>query len=376
MNFNKTRGITVRSVPNISGNASGGISNNNWVRNMPSGIAVSNKNANNWIKNAPTVVGQNFKPWFKTLVNINRPVIRSKNNISAVINSARARAGLELYSRFKGFYINAHGFCTLNSKKFTIPKDKAVLFVGQSGELVNNAKARNLERTLLRNNGRIKSFISGTSSILKHLKYGNHKGRLYLPGEQIYEHTMHLTRSKNTFITSNNWKNTNINNENLLKLASIEHSQIGPSFGHIWRLPLQPGYSSQNPFTFTFNKNKILWNLPTLLSRSPNAKNNGERYRMRRQLQKLSTILREGPPGVYIVGTCRQDVIINNNANINNNSSVMNYQNLLKMERGGSQVQINNSARKFFTNVKKQNTTNASYVPGIRNTSALRASPY
>ena len=336
--------------------------NDNWIKNAPSSSTISNTNANNWIKNAPTVVGQNFKNWFKNLVFTNKLKFRSKNNISAIVKSARAKAGLELYDKFKGYYINAHGFCLANSSKFIIPKDKAVLFVGKAGEMILNKEAGNLEQTLLRNNGRIKAFIQGSTSFLN-LKYGNYKGRLYLPGEEIYEHYLHFTRDVTRPVL-----NTNINNQNLLKFARVEMTSLGPSFGHIWKLPLPVGYSSLRPFSFSNNKNKILWNLPTLLSRSTNAVNNAARYTMRRQLQKLSTILRQGPPGVYIVGTCRQDVFQNKNSVIKNYSNVFNSR--------GMKTVSSNMYSQFFNKVKSQNTVNSTYVPRIRNTSNLRKLSY
>jgi hypothetical protein len=323
---------------------------------------------NNWIKNAPSIVGKNFKPWLKNLV-ISNPMSRSKNNLSAVIKSARTKAALELYSKYKGYYINAHGFCVANSPKFIIPKDKAVLFVGKAGEFILNNKGGNLERTLLRNNGRIQAFIQGSTSILNTLQYGDYKGRVYLPGEEIYEHYIHLTKSFSIGYGGQQNLNININNENLRKLKNLTAPSLGPSFGHIWKLPLPPGYSSKRPFTFSNNKNKIVWNLPALLSRSANARNNAQRYMMRRQLQKLSTILRQGPPGIYIIGTCRQEMFQNKNLQIKNYTNVI---------RGmGVQPTRNlNQFSRYFANVKKQNITNSSRVPKISNTSALRSLPY
>jgi hypothetical protein len=363
-------------------------SNNNWIKNAPrNGVSNNGVSNNNWIKNAPTIVGQNFKPWLKKVINTNNSLISKitnrtriggKNNISAVVKSARTRAALELYSKYKGYYINAHGACVANSPKFTIPKDKAVLFVAKAGEFILNNKGGNLERTLLLNNGRIQSFIQGSTSILNKLQYGDYKGRVYLPGEDIYEHYIHFTRDSGwTGMRGPPNSNINLNNENLRKLKNATFPSLGPSFGHIWKLPLPRGYNGRRPFVFSNNKNRIVWNLPALLSRSPNARNNAERYMMRRQLQKLSTILRQGPPGVYIIGTCRQDIFINKN------SQIKNYAEELSrgiQERGMSVTsqpsQKLNQATRYFSNVKKQNITNASRVPQISNTAALRSLPY
>jgi len=89
---------------------------------------------------------------------------------------------------------------------------------------------------------------------------------------------------------------------------------------------------------------------------------------MRRQLQKLSTILRQGPPGVYIVGTCRQDVFQNKNSVIKNYSTVFNSR--------GMKTVSSNMYSQFFNKVKSQNTVNSTYVPRIRNTSNLRKLSY
>jgi hypothetical protein len=355
------------------------VSNNNWLKNAPRNNGLANINdasINNWLKNAPTIVGQNFKPWLKKVASR----IGGKNNISAVVKSARTKAALELYSKYKGYYINAHGFCVANSPKFTIPKDKAVLFVGKAGEVILNNNGGNLEKTLLRNNGRIQSFIQGSTSILNKLTYGDYKGRVYLPGEDIYEHYMHLTREHWPLRSARPNLNLNLNNENLRKLKNMNTMSIGPSFGHIWKLPLPPGYSSQRPFVFSTNKNRIVWNLPALLSRSPNARNNAERYMMRRQLQKLSTIIRQGPPGVYVIGTCRQDIFINKNSEIQNYATELARAAGSAQERGlrvtAQPSQNLNQARRYFSNVRRQNITNASRVPKISNTAELRSLPY
>ena len=334
-----TRGVRLSANGNV----------NNWIKNVSNNNAakITSTNINNFLRNAPSIQNKNFKPWFNSL----RIKPGSANNINAVVKSARARAGLELYSRFKGFYINAHGFCSLNSRKFVIPKNKAVLFVAKSGNFIANSNGRNLERTLLRNNGRIQAFIQGSASILKNtVKLADFKGRLYLPGEEIYEHTMHFTRRDGRLNSVNNF---NAENQNLKKYINLRPLFIGPSFGHIWRLPLPPNYSSNMPFNFTQNKNRILWNLPTFFSKSTNLLPNIGRYALKRQLQKLSTILRQGPPGVYIVGTCREDLIANNN-----------------LKRS---ILTNN----FFRTIRKQNITNPGRVPvKSGNTTLLKSLPY
>lgn len=348
------------------------ITNNNWIKNVPTPTTtMTNQEMNNWIKNAPNISGQNFKPWFTKYVNTLKAKgvrIGSKNNSSMFVRSARAKAGLDLYKKFRGFYINAHGFCVYNSKKFTIPKDKAVLFVVESGKGLYNNKGKQLEQTLLRNNGRIQAFIQGSTNILKNkVELADYKGRLFLPGEDIYEHFMHFTRSNTEYVF--NSRNNYINNENLRALSGVARPKsFGSSFGRIWKLPLPQGYSSQMEFLFNRDKNKILWNIPAFIKNSTAGKPNPVRFAYRPELQKLSTILRQGPPGVYIVGTCRQDVIATANRNIQNLNNFV----FSAMRGGVPKVGANVSS--YFNNVKRQNLTNSTRVPvgRTRNTGNLR----
>lgn len=257
-----------------------------------------------------SMVGSNFAPWMKRQLASNENLLerlkqgktkvnlRSKNNLSAFVNSARIKGGLELYKKFGGYYVIGHGFCLRTNGKFRLPKDKALLYVAKSGEMLGNTTMANIEQKLLRNNGRVAAFIQGSGKVTG-LFYAGHNTRLFLPGEEVYDQIVHLT----TFGPTNNFnRNSNTN------VKFNRPTSFGPSFGHIFKLPLRPGFSSRAPFDFNTNKNRILWNIPGMLSNRTVGLPNRERYDKRREIWKVSNIIKNGPPGVYVIGTCRQSV--------------------------------------------------------------------
>jgi hypothetical protein len=283
-----------------------------------------------------SIVGSNFTPWVKRQLASNENLLerlkqgktkvnlRSKNNLSAFVNSARVKGGLELYKKFGGYYVIGHGFCFRNTGKFRIPKDKALLYVAKSGEQLGNTAMANIEQKLLRNNGRVTAFIQGSGKVTG-LYYAGHNTRLFLPGEEVYDQMIHLT------------KYGPINNFNRNSNTNVKFNRprsYGPSFGHIFKLPLRPGFSSQTPFDFNRNKNRILWNIPGMLSNRTVGLPNRERYDKRKETWKVSNIIKNGPPGVYVIGTCRQNV--HNLSEISTNVLEATIRGMRTVQRGGN----------------------------------------
>ena len=349
--YARARGFVVNNNGSNSGTRGMRVTGNNGVR-VPSNRGMR-------VNAAPrfsSIVGNKFDPWLKSQIKSNENLIaqmpikprvnlKTRNNASAFVNSARARGGLELYKKFGGYYINAHGLCVVGTGKFIVPKDKAILYIAKSGELLTDSPGALMEegntmsaveKKLLVNSGRISAFIQGSSNV-RGLKYGRRDMTLFLPGEEVFDQYVHLTADETPFN-----RNSNFNK------LSINPIKIGPSFGHIFKLPLGPNFSSHKPFNFNTNKNKILWNIPGMLSNRTVGIANSARYERRREMWKVSNILKNGPPGVYIVGTCREHI---------------NQNNLSKMTKTvnstlrGMRVSAENSSAKYFKAVKKANIT-------------------
>lgn len=344
--MDKTRGMVVSRLPRSNFNS--------WLKTAP----VKNKpryNFSSWLKKATTppsmnvpvrsIVNKNYNAWMKAqleliskMPNVGPRVFRSKNNLSAVVNSARSKGGLELYRKFGGYYISGHGFCVRSLSKFRVPNNKAVLYISKASDTLRNNKMALIEQQLLRNNGRVSAFIQGSAKVTN-LNYSGENSRLFLPGEEVYDTYIHLTshdKPPGSILNSNY-------NESLKGKLKPPHS-FGPSFGHIWKLPLAPGFSSSRNFNFNRNKNRIIWNIPGMLSNRTINLPTSERYKLRKEEWKISNIIKNGPPGLYIVGTCRESI---RSVNLAGNSE-RSLSNTLKMLAEN---------RPYFNNLRRANIT-------------------
>lgn len=278
------RGMKVLSVPDNSGRGLKIVARIPCSQSVANFVStMQNKDLNKLLNNIEKL---NVGGALNTANTRRAKVLNIYNKVTALKNKGGA-------SPFVGaYYIDAHGVCS-RMPKFTIPFGRAIIFMSRARTTLNAGLTNVAEAKYMTTKEGVRRFISGSAreNGLNNLDF---KSRAYYENESVYDQWIgippnrpnaHTIPMSPPFTTSTGQ-------------AFLSH--LGSSSGHVWKLPLKPGHNRNNIFSYNGNNMSRVLNLKMFKSRTGSYKNNKAGF------YKLSDIVATGPPGVYIVATCRE----------------------------------------------------------------------
>ena len=183
------------------------------------------------------------------------------------------------------YYVDGHGMCSFPNKKFTVPKDKVVIFMAKATTVLGVNQTNKVEKNYLRTKQGVERFIKG-SARENGMNNADFAARAHIEGESIFDQWVVFPRQapNNRLVPVK------------LGITNVFAPALGPSSGHVWRLPLRTSHHRNAPFAQN-NIRRVL-NLSMF----------GTNYKKNRfgKAFMLSELIKNGPLGVYIVATCRE----------------------------------------------------------------------
>lgn len=209
MHSSAKRGMSVRRMSVLPANNSRKLSNSlnlSNSRNLPTASAAGIKRHLGFFSHIRTTLPQN-----------SRVLLQDRLNQLGSIYGFQRRA----------YYIDGHGVCERKPSKFTIPKDKAVIFLAMAGTLLETNYTNRLEQNIKHVNG-LNRFMKGNTNY-----FSNFGARIHLGGEKIFDQYILFTTKQNQ-------------NSGIILPQSGERAfpyYLGNASGHVYKLPLHTSHS-------------------------------------------------------------------------------------------------------------------------------------